>query len=48
MVEYNEAGMKFYEKNEFSMHRRVEDHYMIEGKSYASIVYYKRIRTKVI
>lgn len=48
VVEYNEAAIRFYEKNDFSYHKTEPDYYNIEGQPYSALLMYKRIQEKVI
>ena len=41
MVDYNDAAIKFYNKNSFMTSRTIKDHYVIKGKQYDAVVMYK-------
>ena len=44
VVDYNETAIKFYEKNGFTMHKRIKHHYIIFEKHYDALVFYKDIK----
>jgi ribosomal protein S18 acetylase RimI-like enzyme len=41
VVSYNEAALKFYERNRFIRHSKIINHYFIMEKDYDAIVLYK-------
>eukprot|EP00347_Sterkiella_histriomuscorum_P021403 403334091 len=44
VVDYNETAIRFYEKNDFRMLKRIKDHYLIFEKPYDALVLYKDIK----
>jgi len=44
VVDYNESAIKFYEKNNFSVLKRVKNHYVIFDKLYDGLLLYKDIK----
>lgn len=44
VVDYNEAAIRFYEKNNFSTLKRIKNHYTIFSKEYDALVLYKDIK----
>ena len=43
VVDYNEAAIRFYEKNGFRTLKRMKDHYLIFEKEYDALLLYKDI-----
>ncbi|CDW78806.1 n-alpha-acetyltransferase 60 [Stylonychia lemnae] len=44
VVDYNETAIKFYEKNDFRVLKRVKSHYVIFDKTYDGLLLYKDIK----
>jgi len=44
VVDYNESAIKFYEKNNFNVLKRVKSHYVIFDKFYDGLLLYKDIK----
>jgi ribosomal protein S18 acetylase RimI-like enzyme len=44
VVDYNEAAIRFYEKNNFSTLKRIKNHYVIFEKNYDALLLYKDIK----
>ena len=42
-MDYNEAAIKFYERNSFTTLRTEYDHYVIKEQKYNAIILYKMI-----
>mmetsp|Transcript_19556 Transcript_19556/g.17307 ORF Transcript_19556/g.17307 Transcript_19556/m.17307 type:complete len:202 (+) Transcript_19556:245-850(+) len=43
VIDYNNAAIKFYENNDFSLFGKYSDYYFLGGKFYDSYLYYKRL-----
>ena len=48
MVDYNEAAIKFYERNKFITLRTEIDHYVIKNEKYDAIILYKMLNREQI
>ena len=46
VITYNNAAIKFYEKNDFKWFGTYKDYYMIGDNSYDSYIFFKRIRSQ--
>lgn len=44
VVDYNETAIKFYERNGFTQHKRLKNHYIIFNKPYDALIFYKDIK----
>lgn len=47
VVDYNESAIRFYERNDFKMLKRIKDHYVIFDKNYDAYVLYKDIKNSI-
>lgn len=46
VVAYNEAAIKFYQRNEFKTLKKIKNHYQIFNKQYDALIFYKDITIK--